>query len=111
MGIPQYNALKDPSCEAYFKKKGLPKYAEKAQEQLSQGGDDVNSEATSSMMGPVFDQFLRSSSAKQYLKEREAIGSGNGMRIHCAIDVYTNNNNDFFNLHFMLAIFTSYKVI
>ena len=53
--------------------KGLPKYANQAKEK-SQG--DVDSESASSMMGPVFDQFLRNSSAKEYLKERESIGAG-----------------------------------
>lgn len=58
--------------------KGLPKFAEQAQaqEQVSQRKEDVDSEATSSMMGPVFDRFLRNSSAKQYLNDRESIGSG-----------------------------------
>ena len=54
--------------------KGLPKYANQAKEKLSKG--DADSEGASSMMGPVFDQFLRNSSAKDYLKERESIGAG-----------------------------------
>ena len=54
--------------------KGLPKYANQAKDKLSQG--DVDSESASSMMGPVFDQFLRNSSAKEYLKERESVGAG-----------------------------------
>ena len=72
LGIPQYNALKDPHCKAYFRMKGLPKYTN--QEKLPQG--DVDGGSTSSMMGAVFDQFLRNSSAKEYLKERESIGAG-----------------------------------
>jgi hypothetical protein len=52
--------------------KGLPKYAN--QEKLSQG--DVDGGTVCSMMGTVFDQFLRNSSAKEYLKERELIGAG-----------------------------------
>ena len=73
MGIPQYNALKDTSCKTYFKMKGLPKYAEEAHRKMSEG---KVSEHASSMMGPVFDQFLRNSSAKKYLEERESLGSG-----------------------------------
>ena len=75
LGIPQYNALKDSHCKTYFKMKGLPKCVNQGKEKTSQG--DVDSDVTSSMMGPVFDQFLRNSSAKQYLKERESIGAGN----------------------------------
>lgn len=74
LGIPQYNALKDAHCKTYFQMKGLPKYTNQAKEKLAEG--DVDSESTSSMMGPVFDQFLRNSSAKEYLKERESIGAG-----------------------------------
>lgn len=56
--------------------KGLPVYTSQAKEiKLSEG--DVTSELSgSSMMGLVFDQFLRNSSARQYLKERESKGAG-----------------------------------
>ena len=76
MGIPQYNALKDPNCKTYFSMKGLPKHTQQAQKELSQGKGDESIEVSSSMMGPVFDRFVRSSSAKHYLRERESIGSG-----------------------------------
>ena len=78
-GIPQYNALKDTHCKTYFQMKGLPKYAEQAQlEGKESATADTDSELTSSMMGPVFDKFLRNSSAKKYIEERESIGSGIG---------------------------------
>lgn len=67
MGVPQYSPLHDPHCKNYYKSKGLPKLVEKP---------DVDSDVHSSMMGHVFDRFVRNSSAKQYLKEREELGAG-----------------------------------
>ena len=87
MGIPQYNALKDPNCKTYFKMKGLPKLAKQGQQEVSQGEDDT--EITSSMMGAVFDHFVQSSSAKYYLKERESMGSGIPNNLCTADSMYT----------------------
>ena len=74
MGIPQYNALHDKHCKSYFKSKGPPKSVRATKSLTSAIPED--SEDNSSMMGQVFDKFVRNSSAKQYLQEREGIGAG-----------------------------------
>ena len=74
MGIPQYNALQDKHCKSYFKAKGLPKSVQTTKSLTSAIPED--SEDSSSMMGRVFDKFVRNSSAKQYLQERGSIGAG-----------------------------------
>jgi len=67
MGIPQYNALEDKTCASYFQRKGLPKSVKNVKE----GGGKM-----SSMMGGVFDRFLRSTEAREYLHDRQKIGGG-----------------------------------
>lgn len=77
--IPQYNASDDPHCKSYFKMKGLPKTAKVAANKAKK--DDKRAEGdttehTSTMMGAVFDKFVRNSSAKQYISDRASIGAG-----------------------------------
>ncbi|XP_064401898.1 sperm microtubule associated protein 1-like [Halichondria panicea] len=73
LGIPQYNALHDKHCKKYFKSKSLPKTVQEAKQVVSTGS---SSELSASMMGQVFDKFIRNSSTKHYLQEREALGAG-----------------------------------
>ena len=58
--------------------KGLPKSVKKVPDQPGSKNDkseDHGADA-SSMMGPVFDKFVRNSSAKQYVSDRRAVGAG-----------------------------------
>lgn len=66
MGIPQYNALQDKHCKNYFRLKARHKSIK----------DDASVQADS-MMGEVFDKFLRNSTAKHYLLDRKRLGTGN----------------------------------
>lgn len=71
LGVPQYNAVNDPHCKRYFKTKGLPQLVTANEKNL-----DKDNDLQTSMMGKVFDRFVRNSSARQYLQEREDLGAG-----------------------------------
>ena len=71
LGVPQYNAVNDPHCKTYFKSKGLPQLVT-----ANVKNTDENNDLQTSMLGKVFDRFVRNSSARQYLQEREDLGAG-----------------------------------
>ena len=78
IGIPQYNALRDKHCKNYFTTRSLPKFVQPTKSLTSV----EDAEHSASMMGNVFDKFVRNSLAKQYLKERESIGAGELLTVH-----------------------------
>ncbi len=67
IGIPQYSAIKDPSCKSYFKSKGIPKAAREASSKKPM--NDIESESS-------FERFLHNSSAQKYLDDRKKFGAG-----------------------------------
>ena len=76
IGIPQYNALRDPANQTYLRRRGLPKAVKEIAE------DPQKAEESESMMGKVYDHFVRSSEAITYLKDVSKKGAGYSRKLY-----------------------------
>eukprot|EP00731_Ephydatia_muelleri_P012716 Em0007g26a len=76
IGIPQYNALRDPANQSYLRRRGLPKTVKEIAE------DPQKAAESDSMMGKVFDHFVRSSEAITYLKDVSKKGAGYSRKLY-----------------------------
>lgn len=65
IGIPQYSAVNDPACKNYFKSKNV-KQPKPSKETVTSEKDSLSR----------FEKFMRSSTAKKYLDDRQKIGAG-----------------------------------